>query len=115
MSSVQLISDVLLISSALLANLFVVLYHLLTPWWRTDVGRNLQVFMIITAALLDLSAIRLAGDASLDTGWFVWIRLGVFACLPVVIGWRIWILIRLQYQARKEKADAAQLPDRDDA
>lgn len=98
--NIEAIADVLVVASAFLAAMFVILYHVLTPWWKTSVGRNLQVFMALTAILLIMSTVRIFGDASLDAGWFAWMRLSILAGFPLAIGQRIWLLLRFQIRER---------------
>ncbi len=78
------------------ALLFIVLYHRLAAWWKSEAGRHVMSFMAIIAAVLVLSSLRALLGASLDTPWFQWLRVAVFVGVPVVIGWRIRLLIRAQ-------------------
>lgn len=98
MTGQQIIGNGLLILTTVMAWLFVLLYHLSAPWWRSEAGRNLMSMMAVIAAVLSLSAGRIIADASED--WFVWLRTAVFAATPVVIGWRTWMLWRVQYKGR---------------
>lgn len=100
MTGQQIVGNGLLILTTVLAWLFVVMYHLSAPWWRSEAGRNLMSMMAVIAAVLSLSAVRIAAGAGVDEGWFVWLRTGVFAGTPFVIGWRTWMLWRVQYKGR---------------
>lgn len=90
----------LAVLTTVLAWAFVALYHLSSPWWRSEAGRNLMSMMGVIGAVMTLSMVRIVAGAGLDTGWFVWLRTLVFAAVPVVIGWRLWMLWRVQYQGR---------------
>lgn len=100
MSIKQLVGNALIVLADVLAWLFVVLYHLSSPWWRSEAGRHLMSMMAVLAAVLSLSTVRIVAGAGVDTGWFVWLRIAVFAGTPVVFGWRVWMLWRLQFRGR---------------
>lgn len=68
-------------------------------------GRHLQAFMVVSAVLLNLGVIRQLGGADLDTGWFAWMRFGAFCFLPIVLGWRYWILVKLQMEERRKRRE----------
>lgn len=83
--------------------LFIVLYHLSAPWWRTEAGRHVMAFMGALAAVLTLSSLRLLTGPPAQPAavtWFTWLRIIVFATIPVVVGWRLWMLWRAQYRGR---------------
>lgn len=97
---VQQSGDVLVFVSALVATASVVVHAGVSPpWWRTHIGKHLMYYMASVAAVLDLSAIRLVAGASLDTPWFQIVRVVVFATVPVVLSWRLWIQVRLRVEA----------------
>jgi hypothetical protein len=95
------LGNVLIIVSAIEASLFVVLYHCLAAWHRAVTGRIIMGLMLALALVLDVSAIRLFAGASLDTTWFLLVRLAVFCGVPVTIGWLTIRLIQLQLLARR--------------
>lgn len=96
------VGSVLVIVSALLALTFIIGYHVFSQgaWWTDPIGRHVMAFVTADFLVFALAAVRLAFGASLDTGWFVWLRVVVFLAIPWTIGWRIWILWKL----RKERA-----------
>lgn len=96
MSPLLIVGNALVVITAVLAWTFVVLYHVLAPWWRSEIGRNLMTLAASMALVLTLSIVRMIGGASLDTPWFQVVRLAVFAGVPVALGWRTVILIRVQ-------------------
>lgn len=101
MSSQQIVGNGLVVLTTVLAWLFVVLYHLSSPWWRSEAGRNLMSMMAVIAAVLSLSAVRIVIGADSDTPWFIWLRVLTFAATPLVIGWRVWMLWRVQFRGRR--------------
>jgi hypothetical protein len=96
-----LVGNALVVLTAVLAWAFCVLYHFLAPWWRSTMGRNVMTYGLVVAAVLSLSVVRLAFGAAVDTPWFSVLRLVVFAGVPLAIGWRIAILVRLQIRNPK--------------
>lgn len=92
----QIIGDALVVFTAALAWAFVIMYHWMAPWWRSQVGWHVMTYSAVVAAVLTLSVVRMIGGASLDTPWFAVVRLVVFAGVPLAIGWRIAILWRAQ-------------------
>lgn len=72
---------------------FVATYHLLAPWWRSDVGRNTMAFAASETAVLGLSVLGLwLGDFP---GRQV-LGLLLFAGFTAVSWWRWAVLIRTQ-------------------
>jgi hypothetical protein len=96
------VGNVLVALSAGFAVAFVALYHLSSPWWRSEAGRHVMSFMGIIGAVLILTLIRIVAGAKVDAHWpwFTWLRVVVFAGVPGVIAWRLWMLWRLQYRGR---------------
>lgn len=83
-----------LCASAAIATIGFFGFALLARFWTSRGGWHVFWYMLVIAALLDLSVIRLAfGDAT----WFAWLRAGILAVgLPLVLGWRSWIIFDLQ-------------------
>lgn len=100
MSTQQIVGNVLVIVSTLLALAIVVLYHLSSPWRRSEAGRHLMTFTAVIAVVLLLTAIRVVAGAGLDTPWFQWVRTVVFVGVPIVLAWRLAILWRAQFRGR---------------
>lgn len=72
---------------------FVATYHLLAPWWRTDIGRNTMAFAASETGVLGMSVLGLwlgdfPGRALLG--------LVLFATFTGVSWWRWSVLIRAQ-------------------
>jgi hypothetical protein len=97
---IRLLGNALLLVSAALATGFVVVYLSVAQWWRSEMGRHLIAFNAVIAAVLWLSVVRVFVPGSADLVWFNWLRLVVFAGVPVVLGWRLWMLIKVQMLRR---------------
>lgn len=68
-----------------------VVKHAFTPWRDTPAGRHLMAYMGVIALVLILYAARTVVPE--DTAWFAWLRLAVFAAVPVVLAWRLVLQI----------------------
>jgi hypothetical protein len=100
-ATAYLAGTVLVLVSALLAIACVVAQALLARWWETPGGRHVMAFQGVLAACLSLWALRLAVP---DGEWFVALRLVSFALVPVVLAWRLTIIIRTWRARRREHA-----------
>jgi hypothetical protein len=100
---IRVVGNVLLAASGLFATAFVVLYSVTARWWRSPMGRNVMSLMFVIGAVLDLSVIRIFVPGSVDLLWFNILRLVVFAFVPVVLGWRLWLLIKVQVLRRRDR------------
>ena len=94
----QDIGNVLLIISMALAVACVVAYHIKTrgAWNASEVGRHLMVFMFSMAAVLIVSVIRViivSGFDSDEPSWFFDVRILIFASIPAVLAWRLYIIL----------------------
>lgn len=89
--------SVILAAAAVEGLTFMALYHVASRGaWRHDpMGRHIMAFVGVDATVFTLATVRVLGGASLDTSWFVWVRLLSLLGIPWVIGWRIAILWRL--------------------
>lgn len=96
------IGSVLLIVTALLALACVVSQALLARWWTTPAGRHVFAFQAVLAAVLTLWALRVwLPDNDLVRA----LRSIAFVGVPVVLAWRLAIIIRTwraQRRAHKE-------------
>lgn len=94
---------VLIVGTAVLSWTAVVLHHLLARWWENEFGRHTFAFELVVAVVSGLWALRLLipeGD------WFQAVRLAAFAGVPVVVAWRIRILIISWRRTRKHREEA---------
>lgn len=99
---IQIVGNVLVAVTTVLAWAFVVLYAAWAPWRRSEMGRHVMTYSLVIAAVLSLSMARMIGGAGLDTPWFALTRLIVFIGVPVSLGWRIAILWRAQRRGRHQ-------------
>jgi len=91
------VADFLVMLAAIEALTFTALYHLSTggAWARDSMGRHVMAFVAVDGAVLTLTVVRIVGGVSVETPWFNWLRLFVFAGVPWVLGWRLVILIKI--------------------
>lgn len=89
----RIVGNVLLHWAAAVAVLSVVL-HARVPWWRSEMGRHLMIYMAAMAIVLTLSCIRV--DISGDTWWFALLRLATFTAVPIAMTQRAWLQIKAQ-------------------
>lgn len=94
-----LIGSVLVVVSALLALACVMSQALLARWWETPAGRHVMAFQAVLASVLGLWTLRLWVP---DAGWLVVLRFAAFAGVPVVLGWRLLIILRTWRSKRRE-------------
>jgi hypothetical protein len=108
-SWVQVAGSVLVVVTALIAIACVVAQALLARWWETPGGRHVFAFQSVLAACLSLWAIRLlfpGGD------WFLIPRLVAFALVPLVLAWRLRIIIQTWRRARRLRQETHDEEDR---
>ncbi|GAA0853538.1 hypothetical protein GCM10009525_83440 [Streptosporangium amethystogenes subsp. fukuiense] len=101
--SAYLIGTGLVLVSAALAVACVAAQMLLARWWETPAGRHVMAFQGVLAVCLSLWALRLAIP---DGEWFVVLRLVAFSGVPVVLAWRLAIILRTwrtKHRERKEQ------------
>lgn len=96
----QAVGSILIAISALLAVAVVVIHQLLARWERTAAGRHAFVFEAVLALSLTLWGLRLAlpeGD------WFLAVRLAAFALVPVVLAWRLIVIVQTWRRTRRQR------------
>lgn len=87
---------------------FVALYSAVARWWLSPWGRNIVALDSALALTLLPSVIHHTfGVNTVDSPFFAWFTLGSFALVPVVIVWRMAILLGRQLRRRPS-------PDRSD-
>ncbi|WP_068925056.1 putative phage holin [Planobispora rosea] len=96
------IANVLIYLSLVPALAFVVLYHLRVDWRATEMSRHVMTFMAVITSLLLVAVFRQLGG---EETWFKALRLIVFAGLPYVLFQRLWLLIKAQAEARRERQE----------
>ncbi|MET8985814.1 hypothetical protein ABZW49_10235 [Nonomuraea wenchangensis] len=93
------VGNLLLIVTALLALACVAAQALLARWWETSAGRHVMAFQGVLAAVLGLWALRVwfPDNDAIRTA-----RSIAFLGVPVVIGWRLAIILRTWRDKRRE-------------
>ncbi|WP_036322040.1 putative phage holin [Microbispora sp. ATCC PTA-5024] len=99
----RLTGTVLILVSAVLATGCVAAQGLLARWWKTDAGRHTFVFQAVFALCLDLWALRVVVP---DGAWFLIARLVAFMGVPVVLAWRLEVIIRTWQRGRRARAES---------
>lgn len=97
----QQIGTALIVVSALLAFACVTMHSLLARWWRTPAGRHAFSFEAVLALCLCLWASRLVVP---EGDWFLLLRLAAFALVPVILAWRLVIIIQTWRRTRRNRA-----------
>lgn len=86
--------------------LFVVLYGVFAPWWRSSIGRNLLVHAVVLAITFMLVSVSLLFGATWPAR--EWVRLAIFAAVAAVGWWRLAILLTDQiFAVRQPMPDSA--------
>ncbi len=101
--TLRTIGTVEIVIAMALAWVVVLVHHFLAKWWTTPEGRHVFTFELVLAVVLGLWGLRLIipeGD------WFLFLRVVAFALLPVVLVWRLRILIANHRRARKARLEA---------
>lgn len=98
-----LVGSVFLIVTALIAVACVVAQALLARWWETSAGRHVMAFQGVLAAVLTLGALRAWLP---DAQWLIVLRFAAFAGVPIVLGWRLAIILRTWRRRRRESKEA---------
>lgn len=92
---IQTVGTVLVVVSAVLAWAVCVLYHLSARWWESEAGQHVMTFTAVLAVVLTLWAVGALTPATKGTWWQV-LRLVAFTGVPISLGWRLWMVFRLQ-------------------
>lgn len=102
---IQTIGTALVVVSAVLAWAVCVTYHLSARWWDSEAGRHLMTFTAVLAVVLTLWSVGALTPATKGTWWQI-VRLVAFTGVPVSLGWRLWMVYRLQIRPglRRERS-----------
>lgn len=100
--ALRVVGSVLIAISAVLAVAAVVLHQLLADWRKTEAGRHAFTFEVALALSLTLWVLRLAVPAG---DWFLLVRLAAFALVPVVLAWRIRIIVQIWRSNRRKRGE----------
>lgn len=96
------VGTLFILLSAVLATACVAAHALLARWWQTTAGRHTFAFEFVLAACLNLWALRLIIP---DGDWFNIARLAAFSGVPVVLAWRLEIIIRTWRTGRRKRKE----------
>lgn len=96
-----------ILASFVLSLAFVVAYAIYGRWYQTSTGRNFMAMMATIALVLGLSIIGnvFAHPDCVATkpDWFSWLRLVVFAFVPITMIWPIRTLFHVMWDSRRDK------------
>jgi FtsH-binding integral membrane protein len=87
-------------------------FALMARFWNSRGGWHVFWYMLMISWVLDLTTVaHLLGDSP----WFAWLRAATFAIgMPLVLGWRSWLVFDLQllhrYRRRKAYGEADSRP-----
>jgi len=96
--------DYALYAAAASAFVFVMLYMVLSPWWRTAAGRNIMAVMgALGAGLVYFGWIVLRGGV--PAGFWP-ARALLFTAMFLAIGWRVVLFIREHVLARWKEQES---------
>ena len=84
----------LIISGGIASTLFVLIYGLRAPWWRSKEGWNLFGFTATIALLLDLTVVAHFWGPFPGLRW---IALAIYAAIAVFMWQRLWLMLRAQF------------------
>lgn len=82
------------------AAVFVVLYLLIAPWYKTATGRNIMAVMASMAGILVYFTWAIWHGSPLPFGFYP-MRAVLFTALGLSLVWRVIILVRAQLAARR--------------
>jgi hypothetical protein len=99
----QLLGTIGIYASAVVATGGFLGFALAARFWSSRGGWHVFWYMLVIAWVLDLSSLA----HLFDPPWFVWLRVGTFTVgMPLVLGWRSWIIFDLQIRRRWRKPGA---------
>lgn len=80
---------------------FVVLYSLLAPWWRSQVGRAMVSLDAALALTLLPSVLHYAVGLNLAHPFFAWYDFASLLAVAGVTVWRTVVMVRIQLAGRR--------------
>lgn len=99
----ELIGNGLVIYTFMISLAFCVAYHFAARWWETEFGRSLMIYQVAMTLVLGLTLPRLLVGG--DNLIFQYVRIAVFAVVPLALTWRLIVLIKVQRRANRDGAD----------
>lgn len=95
------IGSVLVVASALLADACVLAQAMLARWWETPQGRHVFAFQFALGLCLSLWAARLVVP---EGDWFLAARMASFGLIPIVLAWRLMVILRTWRTMRRNRS-----------
>lgn len=95
--------DALIVASAIMAGIFVLLYGLVAPFWRTPEGRNLMGVMATLFMGLAYYGWAVSQGGTPDGAYPI--RAVLFGLLTAFLAQRVIVLIRAQLVRRKSQRE----------
>lgn len=90
--------------SAVIASIGFIGFALLARFWQSRGGWHVFWYMLVIAWILDLNCVA---HAFHHEQWFSWLRASSLAIgLPLVLGWRSWMIFDLQLFHRRRRGVA---------
>lgn len=87
-------SNYLVLATAAGSGLFVVLYAILAPFYKSESGWNLMSFMFVVATMVTMAVFyRFTGGRAP-----VWLQNVLWGAAAVCVWWRVTILLRAQFR-----------------
>ena len=81
---------------------FLVIYSVLAPWWRNEIGRTIAIKDILLGAALTPSVLSFFLHFNRLTSYVAaWVDIGLFGLIAVVMIWRSLVWVRIH---RRKKA-----------
>jgi hypothetical protein len=99
----DVVGDYAFFGSAGAALLFVVLYAFLSPWWRTEAGRNIMAVMGTLAFAMVYFGWAIARGGIPEGFWPI--RAMIFLGMFTSIMWRVILFIREQVMVKKMRKE----------
>lgn len=88
------------------ASLAFVVVYAFSKWWEHESGRNMMSFEVAITLVTGSSLSRLYFH---DHVWYTWLRTAIFLPVPIILVWRLWMLIRVQYLSSLDDSDEMSL------
>lgn len=79
---------------------FVIMYTRTWPWWRTEIGRYTIAFSACLGMFMLYYTVRIIWPGLPGA---VWIALGLFVLLDVVIVWQLVLFLRIRREQRRQR------------
>jgi hypothetical protein len=103
----------LVVLSAVFAGASPILYAILPnsrkTWWRDIMGKHLMSYMAVIGLVLVESAIAVLFHVTRRDDWFAELRLITFCLVPVVLAWRMIIIVVFGLRGSDEEVPSSDM------